>query len=73
MKYGRDEENGGLIYGYDLEGNFWKYFVDHKYGGWYRILTPTNEKCSDEKSPTGKTDYHTMGVCYEVLNVIHKE
>ena len=21
----------------------------------------------DEKSPAGKTDYHTMGACYEVL------
>ncbi|CAF3216687.1 unnamed protein product [Rotaria sp. Silwood2] len=113
MKYGWDEKNGGLIYGYDLEGNLydgdkyfwvqceslataaligdklkdekywqwydkiwdysWKYFVDHKDGGWYRILTQTNEKYSDEKSPTGKTDYHTMGVCYEVLNVIDKE
>jgi len=113
MKYGWDETNGGLVYGYDLEGNpydsdkyfwvqseslaaaallgdrlkdekywkwydkiwdySWKYFVDHKYGAWYRILTPTNEKYSDEKSPAGKTDYHTMGVCYEVLNVIDKE
>ncbi len=113
MKYGWDEKNGGLVYGYDIEGNpydddkyfwvqseslaaaallgdrlndekywqwydeiweySWKYFVDHKYGAWYRILTPTNEKYSDEKSPAGKTDYHTMGVCYEVLNVIHKE
>ncbi|CAF1305839.1 unnamed protein product [Rotaria sordida] len=80
MKYGRDEENGGLIYGYDLEGNLYdddKYFWvqceslattallgdklnDEKY--WRRILASTNEKYSDEKSPTGKTDYHTMGV-----------
>lgn len=51
----------------------WKYFVDHQYGAWYRILTPSNEKYSDEKSPAGKTDYHTMGVCYEVLNVIKQE
>ncbi len=45
----------------------WKHMVDHRYGGWYRILTQANRKYSDEKSPVGKTDYHTMGACYEVL------
>jgi mannose/cellobiose epimerase-like protein (N-acyl-D-glucosamine 2-epimerase family) len=45
----------------------WAYFVDHRYGAWYRILTCDNRKYSDEKSPAGKTDYHTMGACYEVL------
>lgn len=45
----------------------WKHMVDHRYGGWYRILTQANRKYSDEKSPAGKTDYHTMGACYEVL------
>ena len=34
------------------------------------ILARDNRKYSDEKSPAGKTDYHTMGACYEVLNVI---
>lgn len=48
----------------------WEHFVDHEYGAWYRILTPDNRKYSDEKSPAGKTDYHTMGACYEVLNVL---
>lgn len=48
----------------------WKHLVDHKYGAWYRILTRDNRKISDEKSPAGKTDYHTMGACYEVLNVV---
>ena len=48
----------------------WKHFVDHNYGAWYRILTQDNRKISDEKSPAGKTDYHTMGACYEVLNVL---
>ncbi|CAF1937189.1 unnamed protein product [Rotaria magnacalcarata] len=113
MKCGWDEKNGGLVYGYRLDGSLydgdkhfwvqcesfataallgdrlkdekywewydkiwdysWKYFVDHQYGAWYRILTPVNEKYSDEKSPAGKVDYHTMGVCYEVLNVIDNE
>jgi mannose/cellobiose epimerase-like protein (N-acyl-D-glucosamine 2-epimerase family) len=49
----------------------WTHFVDHEYGAWYRILTRDNRKISDEKSPAGKTDYHTMGACYEVLNVVH--
>ncbi|MFO1349674.1 MAG: AGE family epimerase/isomerase [Gammaproteobacteria bacterium] len=48
----------------------WRHFVDHRYGAWYRILTRDNQKYTDEKSPAGKTDYHTMGACYEVLNVI---
>lgn len=48
----------------------WLHFVDHRFGAWYRILDADNRKCSDEKSPAGKTDYHTMGACYEVLNVV---
>jgi mannose/cellobiose epimerase-like protein (N-acyl-D-glucosamine 2-epimerase family) len=48
----------------------WSHFVDHEYGGWYRILDRENRKYSDEKSPAGKVDYHTMGACYEVLKVI---
>ena len=47
-----------------------EHFVDHQHGAWYRILTPDNRKLTDEKSPAGKTDYHTMGACYEVLNVV---
>ncbi|QLG88846.1 AGE family epimerase/isomerase [Chitinibacter bivalviorum] len=48
----------------------WEYFVDHQYGAWFRILSPANQKIDNEKSPAGKTDYHTMGACYEVLNVL---
>ena len=48
----------------------WKHFVDHEYGAWYRILDRQNRKYSDEKSPAGKTDYHTMGACYEVLRLL---
>ena len=48
----------------------WRHFVDHEHGAWYRILTADNRKYSDEKSPAGKVDYHTMGACYEVLNVV---
>ncbi|TAL71895.1 MAG: AGE family epimerase/isomerase [Rhodanobacter sp.] len=45
----------------------WRHFVDHEYGAWYRILTVDNRKYSDEKSPAGKVDYHTMGACHELL------
>ncbi|MEP6897539.1 MAG: AGE family epimerase/isomerase [Rhodanobacter sp.] len=48
----------------------WEHFVDHRYGAWYRILTRDNRKIDDEKSPAGKTDYHTMGACHEVLALI---
>ena len=48
----------------------WAHMVDHRYGAWFRILDADNRKYSDEKSPAGKTDYHTMGACYEVLNVL---
>lgn len=48
----------------------WAHFVDQRHGAWYRILTPDNRKISDEKSPAGKTDYHTMGACYDVLRAL---
>jgi mannose/cellobiose epimerase-like protein (N-acyl-D-glucosamine 2-epimerase family) len=50
----------------------WRHFVDHENGAWYRILDRQNRKYSDQKSPAGKTDYHTMGACYEVLAVLRK-
>jgi mannose/cellobiose epimerase-like protein (N-acyl-D-glucosamine 2-epimerase family) len=45
----------------------WQHMVDHKHGAWFRILTVDNQKIEPFKSPAGKTDYHTMGACYEVL------
>lgn len=48
----------------------WRYFIDHRHGAWYRILDRRNRKYSDEKSPAGKTDYHTMGACHDVLHVL---
>ena len=103
-----DHEHGGLIYGFDPDGNWcdtdkyfwvqaesfaaaamlyrvtkdqtylsqynelWRYswdnMVDHQYGAWFRILTQSNQKYSDEKSSAGaKCDYHTLGACFEVL------
>lgn len=45
----------------------WDHMVDHCHGAWFRILTRDNRKIDDRKSPLGKTDYHTMGACYEVI------
>lgn len=46
----------------------WRHFVDHEHGAWWRILTADNRKYSDEKSPAGKVDYHTMGACHDILD-----
>lgn len=50
----------------------WEYLVDHRYGAWYRILNRQNMKYSDEKSPAGKVDYHTMGACYDVMRALNE-
>lgn len=50
----------------------WAHFVDHRHGAWYRILDADNRKYGDEKSPAGKTDYHTMGACHDVLHVLRR-
>ena len=47
-----------------------EFFVDHEYGAWYRILAPDNRRYDDRKSYNNKMDYHTMGACWEVLNVV---
>ena len=48
----------------------WTHFVDHRHGAWYRILDRENRKLSDEKSPAGKVDYHTMGAVYDIVAVL---
>jgi mannose/cellobiose epimerase-like protein (N-acyl-D-glucosamine 2-epimerase family) len=48
----------------------WEHMVDHRYGAWFRILTRDNRSYSNEKSPAGKTDYHTMGACYDVMALL---
>jgi mannose/cellobiose epimerase-like protein (N-acyl-D-glucosamine 2-epimerase family) len=48
----------------------WQHFVDHKHGAWWRILRADNSRISDEKSPPGKVDYHTMGACHDVLDAL---
>jgi len=47
--------------------------VDLNDSNWRALNLPHDwsvEGTFDEKSPAGKTDYHTMGACYEVLNAI---
>jgi hypothetical protein len=36
----------------------WRNFVDHHHGGWYRILSPTNAKLEETKSPAGRGGGH---------------
>lgn len=48
----------------------WQHFIDHRHGAWYRILDRDNRKYGDDKSPAGKTDYHTMGACHDVLQLL---
>lgn len=45
----------------------WENMVDHTYGAWYRIVDQRGGKLEDTKSPAGKTDYHTMGACWDVM------
>ena len=51
----------------------WHRFVDHHHGAWFRILTPDGRRYSDEKSPAGKTDYHNLGACWQVLAALDLE
>lgn len=51
----------------------WQYLVDHTHGAWYRIVSPSGEKIEDTKSPAGKTDYHTMGACWDVMHCINEK
>ena len=47
-----------------------RHFVDHQHGAWYRVLSRDHRKLSDEKSPAGKVDYHTLGACWELLRIL---
>jgi mannose/cellobiose epimerase-like protein (N-acyl-D-glucosamine 2-epimerase family) len=48
----------------------WRCFVDRRRGAWYRILRRDNRAVSDEKSPAGKVDYHTLGACWDVMPLL---
>jgi mannose/cellobiose epimerase-like protein (N-acyl-D-glucosamine 2-epimerase family) len=47
-----------------------RHFVDGEHGAWFRILTADNRKVDDLKSPAGKVDYHTMGTCHDLLEIL---
>ena len=47
----------------------WDHMVDHDYGAWFRVRNRDGSKVDNRKSPYGKTDYHTMGACWDVLSV----
>ncbi|MCP5087598.1 MAG: AGE family epimerase/isomerase [Rhodobacteraceae bacterium] len=47
----------------------WDHLIDHEHGAWFRVLTPEGKKIDNQKSPPGKTDYHTLGVCWDILSV----
>lgn len=51
----------------------WAHLVDHRYGAWYRIVSVDNRKYDDKKSPAGKTGYHPMGACHDVLKVLRRQ
>ncbi len=48
----------------------WRRFVDRRRGAWYRVLRRDHRAVSDEKSPPGKVDYHTVGACWDVLPLL---
>jgi mannose/cellobiose epimerase-like protein (N-acyl-D-glucosamine 2-epimerase family) len=67
------QRTGKAIYSewYDqLWAYCWRCWIDHDHGAWFRLLTRDNVSMTDEKSPAGKVDYHSMGSCYEILHVL---
>lgn len=48
----------------------WQHWIDHRHGAWFRLLTRDNVNTTDEKSPSGKVDYHSTGACYEILGTL---
>ena len=47
----------------------WDYLIDHTHGAWFRVRNRDGLPIDNKKSPLGKTDYHTMGACWDVLGV----
>ena len=64
----------GQVQGWQWYDRLWEYawahMIDHVHGAWFRILDRRNRKYDEDKSPAGKTDYHTMGACHDVLSVL---
>ncbi|PKF81080.1 N-acylglucosamine 2-epimerase [Vibrio sp. vnigr-6D03] len=49
-----------------------RHFIDHTYGGWFRLLDHRNQKYDNLKSPPSKTDYHPLSACFEVLQSLKR-
>jgi len=47
----------------------WDHMIDHEHGAWFRVRNRDGSVVNTQKSPYGKTDYHTMGACWDVLSV----
>lgn len=48
----------------------WAHLIDHENGAWFRITDRQGQWVEPYKSPAGKVDYHTMGACWDVLDVM---
>lgn len=60
---------------WELYDRLWEYcwprFIDHERGGWYAALSPEGTHRTDmDRGPAGMNDYHSLGACYEVLNLL---
>jgi len=53
-----------------LRSYCWENFIDHEYGAWFHILSREGKQFGNIKSPLGKTDYHTMGACWDIINIM---
>jgi mannose/cellobiose epimerase-like protein (N-acyl-D-glucosamine 2-epimerase family) len=64
---------GGYWDWYDrLWAYAWEHLVDHEHGAWFRQLDANNQRVDDNKSPAPKTDYHTLGACFEALDALSR-
>lgn len=46
----------------------WDHMIDHRHGEWFRVRNRNGSAIDNKKSPHGKTGYHTMGACWDVLS-----
>lgn len=61
-------EKGGYRKQYDLIWQYiWSYFHDQNTGTWHRQLGEDNQQLEDTAA-VGKTDFHCVTVCQEILN-----
>jgi len=51
----------------------WTHMIDHEYGAWFRVKNRDGSKIDSKKSPLGKTDYHTLGACWDIISVMNSE